>query len=134
MEQSQVQRCGVVWIRPGRRYDQWSRRVTIGLESGVSPTLGFKSVDWDGVEVFAARVSDMIAAAAKWSSCPGVDEIKNQRCMYSNGRVQAHWRLPGTIAHTGNAFALLPGHGKRNAPAAADNNMAVRCQSGRFDL
>src|SRR3954454_10976051 len=52
-----------------------------------------------------AGMCDMISATSQRSFIPGVNNVKRQRSLYTNGVVQAVGGLPGAKANTGDIFA-----------------------------
>ena len=56
---------------------------------------------------------DMVGAAGDGLSIPGINQVKYQRRMDGDGRMQARWWLPRTIAHAGDILPFDAGCAQR---------------------
>ena len=78
-------------------------------KAGDSAAFGFIGVDGKALVIAAARVRDVIGAAADGAALPGIHDIEDQRRMDADGGVQARRRLPGAIADAGDELAIGSG-------------------------
>ena len=95
-------------------------RVAVVLKPGQPPRLGLVGIDRLGLVVASAGMGDVIDAAAQRAAVPGIDQIKRQRRVNRNGRMQARGRLPGLEADAGDRLA-----GAAGLPSSAS---ACRCR------
>src|ERR1019366_2561164 len=72
-----------------------TRRVAVVLEAGQTARLRLKAINRIGLVVAAARMRDMIDAAAKRAAVPAIGDVENQGRVDRNRRMQAIGGLPG---------------------------------------
>ncbi len=74
----------------------------IGVEPAGPTGLGLVGVDGQAVVGAAARVGDVVGAAAQRTAAPAVDEVEHERGVDPDRRVQRRGRLPRPVAHAGH--------------------------------
>ena len=85
----------------GRRIDL-ARGVAVVLKPGQPPRFRLIGIDRLGVVAAAAGMGDVIDAAAERAAVPGIDQVKCQRRVDRNGRMQPGRRLPGLETDAGD--------------------------------
>ncbi len=77
-------------------------RVAMLLEPRPAPRLRLIGIDREGIIAAAARVGDMIDAAAERAPVPTIDDVEGQGRIDRQGRMQAAGQLPGLVAQPGH--------------------------------
>ena len=79
------------------------------LKPGQPPRLGLVGIDRFALVAASAGMGDVIDAAAERAAVPGIDQIKRQRRVNRNRRVQPRGRLPGLEADGRDRLARTAG-------------------------
>src|SRR5574343_410629 len=96
--------------------------------------LRFIGIDWKGVIVSPSWVCNMVLTTAQRTMHPGIDHIKSERRMHTNGGMQAVWWLPAAIADACDEFALYAGTMQRYHLTVTGNHMAACDKTVDLDL
>ncbi len=130
---AQVQRQREVGARRRRRrHESHAGRVAEGTEARELAALGLVGVDRHRRPVAAAGARDEILAAAERPSGPRVVNVKGQRRIHANGRVQRLRRLPRAVADARDELARRAGRVHRHEAAVAGHD--VPALDGVVDL
>src|SRR5262249_40625984 len=110
------------------------RRMAPGLESGETAGLRLIGVDREGLVVAAARMRDVIDAAAERTAVPGVINVEGERRMHPDGRLQSRRQVPRLEADARGIFTGAAGRRHRHTAAVAGDDMARRIEVLNADL
>ncbi len=84
---SQIQGEGEFQAGMHRRHPHAARRVAHAEKARQTAALGLVGVDWEDSGIAAARVLDVVLAAAKRALHPGIDQIEGQRRVHADAGV-----------------------------------------------
>ena len=117
---TQIERKRELRIALGRRNSHATWRVAKLEESRVTTAFGFKSIYWKCGVIEPTWMRNVISAASYRPRVPSVHNVKGERPVHANGRMQAFRWLPGAEADAGDVFALGAGRVQRySAPVHA---------------
>ena len=103
-------------------------------EAGDASAFGLVRVDGQDLIVPAARMRDVVSAPAKGALHPGVEQVKHQRRMDRNGRMEARRRLPRAEADASHELPLHAGRMQRHLAAIAGDDVASIDQAAHLHL
>src|SRR5262245_30608928 len=99
------------------------RRIAVILEARQASRLRLVGVDREGFVVASAGMGDVVDAAAERAPVPAIDDIKGQRRMDIDRRLQRRRQLQRLEAHAGDVFAGPAGRGARHTQPSAISGM-----------
>src|ERR1700722_9774861 len=76
-------------------------------EAGETPALSLQRVNRRLGVSEPARIDNVVRATPDRTSRPPVHDIKHERRVHRDGRMQARCRLPCAVSHASNEFALF---------------------------
>src|SRR5580692_9720561 len=115
-------------------YGNGARSVTDAGEPGQTTAFSFVGVHRELLVGSSARMNHVIGAAANCVTRPGIHNVKDQRAVNGNVRMQAGVGLPGAVTNTGYEFSSLPGGMKRDRTPIAQHGETMVHDPCHLDL
>jgi len=95
---------------------------------------GLIGIHWKGGVTESTRMSDVICATSYAVAIPRVHDIEHERCVKTDRRMQATGRLPGSITHTRDIFAVRTRRVEGKSDPSHRDNMAPVNQTTELHL
>ena len=116
---AQIEGQGKFEVGPFRVNGNWAWGVTEAAEPGQTTAFGFIRVDRELLVGSSTRMNHVISAAADGVIRPGIHNVKDQRTVNRDIRMEAGIGLPGPVTDTSYEFSSLPGRMKRHGATVA---------------
>src|SRR5262245_35069363 len=130
----QIEGHGIFERRLLWRDDVIARRVADALKPGEAARLCFVGIDRKGLVVATTRMRHMVDAAAERVTTPAIINVKRERRLHREGRMQRGCEPPRLETDASNIFSGAPGRSERKAAAITGDDMARRVEPLRLDL
>ena len=104
------------------------------LEAGQTTTLGLVGVNGVMLEIPPAGMGGVIRAARHGAAVPAIIDVKHQRYIHGNCRMQARSRLPRAETHASEILTLNLGMNQGHPVTVTGNTVAFGIERSNLDL